>query len=243
MIEPRGADPIKTANPVPAPRTPPEDRTDDFAAPLGSLTTARLRFTNGAHRVSIRADADVRGLYRARFGNRTPAVMVRGGIVTIRYPRFPADGWLDRGSGGSAEVELNASVAWQVEVRGGGSRLLADLRSLRLGSLRLEGGAGRLEVALPEPSGTVTVAVLGGASNVAIRRPIGVAARLRVEGGATHLRLDGRRIGAAGGGLDLKSRGYDSATDRYDITVTGGANNVGVGEGRRATRRGSGTPT
>lgn len=103
----------------------------------------------------------------------------------------------------------------------------------------MEGGAGRLEVALPEPSGTVAVVVLGGASNVAIQRPTGVAARLRVEGGATHLRLDDKRIGAAGGDLDLKSRGYDAATDRYDITVAGGANNVG--EGRRATGRGPGT--
>jgi hypothetical protein len=234
---------MNTANSITAPRTPPEDRGDDFAAPLGSLTTAHLRFTNGAHRVSIRADANVRGLYRARFGNRMPAVMVREGIVTIRYPRFPADEWLDRGSDRFAEVELNASVAWDVGIRGGASGLLADLRTLRLGSLRLEGGAGRLDLALPEPSGTVTVVVLGGASNVAIRRPIGVAARLCVEGGATNLRLDDRRIGAAGGELDLKSRGYDAAIHRYDITVTGGANNVGVSEGRRPTGQDSGTST
>ena len=161
--------------------------------------------------------------------------------MTIQHPRFPAAEWLDRDSGSSAEVELNASVAWQVEVLGGASRLLADLRTLRLGSLRLEGGAGRLDLTLPEPSGTVTVVVLGGASNVAIRRPIGVAARLRVEGGATHLRLDDRRIGAAGSELDLKSRGYDAATHRYDITVAGGANNLGVDERRRATGRGLGT--
>ena len=243
MIEPRGADPMNTANAMSVPRTPPEDRGDDFAAPLGSLTTAHLRFTNGAHRISIWADADVRGLYRARFGDRMPAVMVRDGIVTIWYPRFPADERIYRGSDRSAEVELNASVPWSVEVRGGATRLLADLRTLRLGSLRLEGGTGRLDLALPEPSGTVTVEVLGGASNVAIRRPLGVAARLRVEGGATHLRLDDRRIGAAGGELDLKSRGYDAATHRYDITVTGGANNLGVEERRRATGQDSGTST
>jgi hypothetical protein len=170
-----------------------------------------------------------------------PAVMVRGGIVTVRYPRFPTDERLDHGSESCAEVELNASVVWDVEVRGGASRFFADLRALRLGSLRLEGGAGRLEMDLPEPSGTVDVVVLGGASNVAIRRPTGVPARLRVEGGATHLTLDSRRIGAAGGDLELKSRGYDAATHRYDIAVTGGANNVGVDERRRAEGRGPGT--
>lgn len=123
---------------------------------------------------------------------------------------------------------------------GGASRLLADLRTPRLRSLRLEGGAGRLEVTLPEPSGTVAVVVLGGASNVAIKRPTGEAARLRVEGGATHLRFDDRCIGAAGGELDLESRGFDDAIHRYDIVVTGDANNFGVDGPRRATGRDSG---
>jgi hypothetical protein len=228
MIEPRGADPMKPANSIQDPRTPPEDRGDDFTAPLGSLTGARLRFINGAHRISIRTDPGVRGLYRARFGDRMPAVMVRGGIVNIRYPRFSTDGWLDHGSDLAAEVELNASVAWGVEVFGGASRLLADLHALRLRSLRFEGGAGRLEVMLPEPSGSVAVVVLGGASNVAIHRPEGVPARLRVEGGATNLTFDDRRIGAAGRELNLEGRGYERAAYRYDIAVTGGANTLRV---------------
>jgi hypothetical protein len=61
-----------------------------------------------------------------------------------------------------------------------------------------------------------------------------------VEGGVTNLRFDDRSIGAAGGELDLRSRDYDAATDRYDIAITGGANNVNV-ERRPETRdRGSG---
>jgi hypothetical protein len=124
-------------------------------------------------------------------------------------------------------------------VRGGASRLLADLSRLRLGSLKVDGGVSRLEVVLPAPSGTVSVVIVGGASNVAIRRPEGVAARLRVDGGATNLTFDDRHIGAAGGELDLQSRDYDGAADRYDIAITGGANNVNV-ERRPGTRdRGS----
>ena len=82
--------------------------------------------------------------------------------------------------------------------------------------------------------------VLGGPGNVAIKWPTGVAARLRVEGGATHLRFDDRCIGAAGGELDLRSRGFDAAIHRYDIVVTGDANNFGVDGPRRATGRASG---
>jgi hypothetical protein len=93
---------------------------------------------------------------------------------------------------------------------------------------------------LPAPSGTVAVAILGGASNVAIRRLTGVTARLRVSGGATNLKFDDRHIGVAGGELDLRDRNYDGAADRYDVVGTGGANNVNVDRQRGARGRGSG---
>jgi hypothetical protein len=226
MDEPKATDPTNPRNPI--------------AAPLGTSGTARVWFTNGAHRITIRADSHVRGLYRARFGSRVPMVGVRGRVVTIRYPRVPPCDWLGCRSERLAEVALNARISWDVEVRGGASRLLAGLRGLRLGSLGLDGGASRLEVELPASSGTVAVVILGGASNVAIHRPEGVAARLRVDGGATNLVFDDRRIGAAGGELDLHSRDYDGATDRYDIAVTGGANNLSIDKRRGGKGRGSG---
>jgi hypothetical protein len=71
--------------------------------------------------------------------------------VTIRYPRVPPCDWLSCRSERPAEVELNARMTWAVEVRGGASRILADLRGLRLGSLGLDGGASRLEVVLVAP--------------------------------------------------------------------------------------------
>lgn len=202
---------------------------EHFAA---SLTGARLRFTNGAPLIAIRAGSLLRGLYRARFGGRIPTISTRGGVVSIRYPRVLDRGWLNCGSQCPSEVELNARIPWGIEVRGGASRLVTDLSELRLGSLSLEGGASRVEVALPAPSGAVAVVILGGASNVVVRRPNGVSARLRVGGGATHLTFDDRRIGAAGGELDLRNRDYDGASDRYDITITGGANNVSVDKQR-----------
>ena len=157
--------------------------------------------------------------------------------MTIQYPRYPGGDWLNDRSERLAEVELNADIPWDVEVRGGASRLTADLSGLRIGSLKVAGGASRLEVVLPASSGIVSVVILGGASNVAIRRPEGVAARLRVHGGATNLRFDDRHIGAAGGELDLQSGDYDGAVDRYDIALTGGANNLSIDEQRGSKER------
>jgi hypothetical protein len=241
MDEPRDTDPM-------IPRYPGADRrtrleewgggNDHFAAQLGASRSGRLRFTNGAHRAVIRASAHLRGLYRARFGERMPVVEVRGGVVSIRYTWVASCDWTGNHPERPAEIALNAGIPWDVDVRGGASRLLSDLSGLRLGSLKVDGGASRLEVVLPDPSGAVSVVILGGASNVAIRRPEGVSARLRVEGGVTNLTFDDRRIGATGGELVLRSRGYEDAVDRYDIAVTGGANNMSI-ERQRGDREGA----
>jgi hypothetical protein len=241
MDEPRGPYPTNPGSSIPASRISPEDRGgsgDHFAAPLGLSRSGRLRFTNGAHRIIIQADSRLRGLYRARFGDRMPNVEARRGIVTIQYSRFTGGDWLNDRSERPAEVELNASIPWDVELSGGTSRLTADLSRLRLGSLKVDGGASRLEVVLPDPSDIVTVVILDGASNVAIRRPEGVAARLRVDGGATNLRFDDRHIGAAGGELDLQSGDYDGAVDRYAIAISGGANNLSIDK-QRGTKEGT----
>jgi hypothetical protein len=240
MDEPRDTDPMSPRYPGADRRTQPEEwggGSDHFAAQLGASRSGRLRFTNGAHRVVIRAGSHLRGLYRASFGERMPIVVVRGGVVSIRYTRVASCDWTGNRPERPAEVALNAGIPWDVEVRGGASRLLADLSGLRLGSLSVDGGASRLEVVLPDPSGAVSVLILGGASNVAIRRPEGVSARLRVEGGVTNLAFGDRRIGATGGELDLRSRGYEDAVDRYDIAVTGGANNMSI-ERQRGDREG-----
>ena len=235
MDEPRATDPMSPRYPGADRRTQPEEwggGSDHFAAQLGASRSGRLRFTNGAHRVVILAGSHLRGLYRASFGERMPIVVVRGGVVSIRYTRVASCDWTGNRPERPAEVALNAGIPWDVEVRGGASRLLADLSGLRLGSLSVDGGASRLEVVLPALPGTVSVIILGGASNVVIRRPTGVAARLRVDGGATNLKFDDRHICAAGGELNLQSRDYDGATDRYDIAVTGGANNLSIDKQR-----------
>jgi hypothetical protein len=228
MTEPREPDPGNPRNPILARNAQPEERDDHFAAPLGSSRSGSLRFTGGANRLLLRADSRERSLFRARFGDRMPRVGVHGGIVTIRYPRSSNGDWTNCRSERAAEIVLNTRIPWDIEVRGGASRLLADLRELRLGSLNMEGGASRVEIRLPPPAGVVRVAILGGVSNVSIYRPTAADARLLLSGGVTNMRFDERRIGAAGGELDLRTADYDGATDRYDITITGGANNLKI---------------
>src|SRR5215208_2436324 len=220
---------MRDGNPGVAGRTAPKGQSNDyFAAPLGSLSSGQLLFVCGASNVTIHANPSMEDLYRARFKGQVPIVRVKGGTVCIVDTRFPSLDqryyWLER----RAQVTLNASVTWHIEGRGSTSRLTADLHELRLGSINLAGGASRIEVRLPRPSGTVSVRISGGASNVIIHRPEGVAARVHAGGGATHLTFDKKHFGAIGGDVNLQSPDYDDAANRYDIEVTGGANNLTI---------------
>ena len=201
---------------------------NEFAAPLGSAAAGRLEFGRGAENVTIRAGTSTDDLYRARFEGTAPDVRVEDGTVRIEYPHTwrPRD-WRRH----SADVALTAAVPWEVEVRGGAARISADLGGLRLKSFEIDGGVHDVELTLPEPSGTVSIRVEGGANSLRISRPRGVPARLHVGGGASRLAFDEQRLGAVGGETTLESSGHAGAADRYEITITGGANDVSVLDG------------
>jgi hypothetical protein len=198
----------------------------DYTVPLGSITHGRLQFTRGAANVVLRADSSMDDLYRARFDGPPPEVHARDGAVTVRYPRtFHPFDWRKR----TAEVTLNPAIPWQIEFHGGLSRLDADLSVLELGSFEVTGGASGVAVTLPRPSGTIAVRVSGGASDVSIHRPEGVAAGIRVGRGVSKLAFDEQRFGAIGGETRLQTIDYDGAADRYDLEVTGGASKLSIG--------------
>jgi len=157
-----------------------------------------------------------------------PDVQAQDGTVTILYRHVAFFGWLYSWHGAVADIALNPTVPWDVDIRGGASKVTADLRDIRLRSFTVIGGASDIELLLPHPTGTVPIHVSGGVSNVAVYRPPGVAARVRVGGGFSRLTLDGRCPSDWGGSIELETPGYPSAIDRYDIGVDGGASRVSV---------------
>lgn len=196
-----------------------------FATPLGSVESGRLVFANGATRLTLRAGAGIDDLYRARFEGSAPQVKAEDGIVTVRFSkRFRL---FDRRTQ-SAEVTLNPAVTWAIEVRGGAFAVEADLSGLQLTSFALTWGCSDLALTLPEPSGAVPISLSGGASKVSIRRPRGVEARLSVKGGVGTLTFDEQRFDAVGGKVQLQSPGYNGASDRYDIEISGSAGAITV---------------
>lgn len=190
----------------------------DFSAPLGNLGSGRLVVSSGASRLTLRADAGMAELYRASFEGTVPDVKAEGGTITIRYPRRLR---LFKRHQQAAEVALSAAIPWQIVVRGGASEVVAELAGLDLAGLEVEGGASQLRLHLPEPSGTVRVRIAAGASDVTIRRPPGVTARVRLKGWASALTFDDQTFGDMLTDMRLQSPGYEGAPRRYDIVVSG----------------------
>jgi DNA-binding MarR family transcriptional regulator len=202
-----------------------KDRPAQSSAPLGTAAAGRLEFTKGAARVNLRGDSSLTELYRATFEGPAPEITVSGGIVTVQQRRrFRPFDWRAQ----SADFALTTAVPWDISLRGGMWKLVADLGVLRVTALEVTGGASDIEVSLPAPVGIVPVRVSGGASEVLLRRPAGTEARAEVNGGASQLVFDGQRLGAVGGRMVLASSGFSEATDRYEIRFTGGASQVTV---------------
>jgi hypothetical protein len=191
---------------------------------------ARLEFPGGARRLTLRVEAGMPALYRARFGGARPSVHEEGGTVTIDYPRLVAPGWAGVGRR-AAEVDLNPRAPWDLAL-GGIARMRADLRGLELRSLEVAGGASDVDLVLPAPRGAVPIRIRGGASAVSLHRPDGVAVHLRIGGGASRLTFDDEYFGAVGGGIRLQTHDADRAADRYEIDVDGGASRLTVTLGR-----------
>ena len=201
------------------------DEEGEFSIPLGSAEGGRLVFANGASRLILRAASGMDDLYRARFEGTAPKIEVQDGTVTFRRSRRFQ---LFDSRRQSEEVALNAAVPWEIEVRGGAARTAADLGGLELTSFVLKGGISDLTLTLPEPSGVVPIRLAGGAAKASIRRPAGAAARISVNGGVSKLTFDEQSFDALGGKVRLQSPGYDEASDRYEIEVSGGASELTV---------------
>src|SRR2546423_928608 len=102
-----------------------------------------------------------------------------------------------------------------------------NLSTTSLTAFECRTGASQLTLDLGAPKGIVAVRIEGGALTVNLSRPAGAAVKVEASGGAVQLRADGAHHDGIGS-RDWRSPGYDAATDRYDMTVSGGALRVNI---------------
>jgi DNA-binding MarR family transcriptional regulator len=210
-------------------RETPSGEAGIFSASLGDLESARLVVSAGVSRLTLRTDEGMTRLYHARFEGPVPDVKVKDGIVTIRYPRRL---WvLLGGEKRTAEVTLSTAIPWQIVIQGGASDVNANLAGLNLAGLEVKGGLSSIRLDLPKPSGAVPVRISGGASEITVRRPAGVAARVHLKGWVSTFDFDNQMFSDVGNNVRLQSPGFEPTAPYYDIEVASSASMVTITSG------------
>ena len=202
--------------------------TTAFTAPLDGVAAGRLVFRRGATRVRIRA-AEIDALCQIAFSDprAVRASATRGDVIIESRLTFAAiwgrvEDWVD--------VTLNASLPWSIEVDGSLGNANLDLRDLDLRHLEITGRTYDSEILLPKPrGGVVAIRTRRAALDIALLRPQGVPAQLRVAADVRRLVFDDAEFGSLGNAC-LQTPEAGLAIDRYEIHVGARSEGVTIGE-------------
>ncbi len=217
---------------------PSRSANSSFIVPLGSATSGRLVFPAGATGVTLVAEPALQGLARCRLVRRVAWVGFEKGIVMVGYrpdalsPHSPPLDWLADPHKPGDEIMLNASIPWEIEFRGGASRITARLGGLLLRSLDVLGEASQIVLELSRPAGTTYLYLAGDCRQVTIQRPPNVGVGIYTQDGMARLSLDGQRFRSLGSDTRLESAGFNRTDCRYEISIAGGVNQVTIYERR-----------
>ncbi|HEY7144747.1 MAG TPA: hypothetical protein VH637_10900 [Streptosporangiaceae bacterium] len=184
--------------------------------------SAELDVVSGAATVSVSAARLGGDLLRA---STPPDSGVRPALVAGQAVQVFLDG---TGQGGPAalRIVLNAAVRWRLVFSGGASQTSVSMAGGRLSGADFTAGTSLLRLVLPDPGGSAVIVLAGGASELDLSLPAGVPARLRLDGGASAVTLNGRSYTGLAGGTVLTMPGWGDAASRYDIVAPAGVSAV-----------------
>lgn len=196
-----------------------------YSAPLEGIASGRLVVSSGVSRLIVRADEATRNLYQAHFEGSVPNVTVKDGAVTVRYPRRLL-GMV--GEQREAEISLSSAIPWQIAIQGGAAEVEARLAGLNLAGLEVKGGLSMIDLELSVPSHVVPIKISGGASQITVQRPAGVAARAHLKGWVSTFVFDEQTHSDVGNNVWLQSSNFNATEPYYFIEVASSASMVTI---------------
>lgn len=201
----------------------------DASAQTGGLTAATLDVNYSAATIDVKAASLGDRLYQIHVdypgGENPPTISLdhESGRLEIRESSSFSPFHLFGSNRRHVVLTLTDHIPWTIQIGGGAANLSLDLRQLQLTRLDVSGGANQMDAQLPAPKGTIVIDISGGASNLTLRAPAETQWRVGVSGGASAITINGSTSGALGGDFERQSPGYGSATNRFDIQISGGA--------------------
>jgi hypothetical protein len=125
-------------------------------------------------------------------------------------------------------IALSTGVSWQLQFSGGTNQTVLNMSNGQVAGIDFSAGSSLIQMTLPRPAGTATITLAGGASQVSLTTPPGVAARLRLFAGASAATLAGQTYSGLARGAVLTSPGWAQSVSRYDIDAPAGINDISV---------------
>jgi hypothetical protein len=120
------------------------------------------------------------------------------------------------------DIELARGVRWAIHLDGGATTETVDMNKGLLSSLSFGAGVATASVRLPVPVGTLTLTLVGGATQLLVVAPSGAPAEVKVVGGASQVGLDGTSHTGVAGGSVFADPAWASAENRYAINLLAG---------------------
>jgi hypothetical protein len=125
-------------------------------------------------------------------------------------------------------VILNSAVSWQLDLAGGTTHTLADLRTGQVTGIAVTKGSDIIDLRMPKPDGSVLVRLAAGASQFLLSAPSGVQARITAGAGAGHISLDGLDHVGVPAGTVFTTPGWTLGAAGFDVDATAGAARITV---------------
>jgi hypothetical protein len=191
--------------------------TDDTVAtaPIGNRTSATFELVAATRRATVKTQ-DLGGeLYRitsAAESGTAPRPTIAGEKVQLLLETEGA------GARGNVQILLSSKVTWSLRFTGGADEQLVDLTGGKLSAVDLSGASRRVNLTLPQPSGTVQVRIAGAIEDLSLTSPSGSPVRVRVDGGVKTVSAGTRTLRDLEPGSTLTPKDWKTA-NRYDVAA------------------------
>jgi hypothetical protein len=200
--------------------------TTTISVPLEGARSARIKLEHGAGKLKLTSGAASVEILNGTFGNEMDwHSRLEGDQLKVHLRNSPHFWSWAPGSDLDWDVHLNDTVPLYLRVESGASVSTLDLTGLKVIELKLNTGASRTEVTLPDNAGNTLVDIHAGAASVNIHIPMGVSASIRVKGGLSSATIDLSRFPSLGSG-QYQSVDFATAANRTDITIDSGVGSI-----------------
>jgi hypothetical protein len=182
-------------------------------APLDGRTTASFEMVAASSQVTVKSQDLGNDLYKittAADSGMVPSPAVSADRVQLHLtPK-------GTGTSGDVTIVLSTKVHWSLRFSGGSDEQLIDMTGGKVSEVNLIGGARRVELTLPKPTGTVPVQITGALEELSVTSPPDAPVRVNVEAGAKTIAAGTRTLRDVKPGSTVTPKDWQAA-DRYDV--------------------------